>query len=813
MKLFFNKAPLIIKVLLVQLVFISTNCVVAQTSIHGSVTEDAGKPLPSANVLLLKARDSSLVKGIVANAAGVYVFNKVAAGEYLIASSFTGYKQSYTAPIKVTSANNDVNVATIQLIKGSSVLDNVTVTTKKPFLEQKIDRMIVNVKGSITSSGSTALDVLERSPGVIVNRQNNNLSMNGKDGVVIMINGKINRLPTEAVVQMLSGMSSANIERIELITTPPANYDAEGNAGFINIVMVESTDFGTNGSYSLMGGVGKGTTAQGSINLNHRKGKFNIYGDYSISRQHQEQTFSFYRKGDYHGKFIHSSSESDRDPVQLNQNARLGLDYQAGKNTVIGGLVSFYNNRWSMDAVTTQTIEVNNKLDTVLNITNEELNYWKHRSANINLVHTFKPDEKLTLNADYLYYTNSNPNTYSNAYYNGGGSKLFTTETRSGKTTPINVFVQSVDYTKKLGKKANLQVGAKSSISRFTNEISFEQMANNTWTKDPALTAKYNLKEDIVAAYASADVAPNDKLSLKLGLRYEYTTSNLGTTTQKNIVDRKYGNLFPTLFISRKINPNNSVNFAYTRRISRPTFNQLAPFLYFFDPNTFIQGNPALQPAISNTIKGDYIFKRYIFSLSYSHDANSIVRFLPKVDTVTNKQILTGANLKSVNTLTGSLSLPVTVSSWWSMQNNIMANWQQVNTSYNDVPIQLEQANYRITSTQIFKLPKDYSVELFGFYQSKNLAGYAVGKPFGTVNFGAQKKLGKGSLRFNVTNMFNTLVFRFSTDIPSQNLNTGGTLIFSQRTFSLTYSRNFGNDKLKAKRAVTGAEEERRRVE
>ncbi len=785
----------------------------SQSRIYGLVTDEAGKHLPSANVLLLNPKDSSLIKGMITNAEGAYVFNKVATGKYIIASSFSGFKQQYTSLLNITNTNSEVNAGILKLIKVSEVLDKVTVTTKKPFLEQKIDRMIVNVKNSITSAGSTALDVLERSPGVIVNRQNNNLSMNGKDGVVIMINGKINRLPTEAVVQMLAGMSSANIERIELITTPPANYDAEGNAGFINIVMVESTDFGTNGSYSVSGGVGKGTTAQGSINLNHRKGKINIYGDYSISRQHQKQLFSLYRKIDYNGHIIKTTSASDRDPIQFNQNARLGLDYQASKNTIIGGLISYYNNRWSMDAITNQNIFINDKVDTSLIVLNEEVNFWKHRSANINMVHTFKPNEKLTLNADYLYYTNSNPNNYDNAYYNGTGNKLFAIETRSSKTTPINVYVQSADYTKKVSNKVNFQAGAKSSISRFTNDISLEKLTNNAWTVDPALTARYNLKEDILAAYGSVDLAANDKTNLKLGLRYEYTTSNLGTATEKNIVDRKYGKLFPTFFLGRKINPNNSINFAYTRRISRPTFNQLAPFLYFFDPNSFIQGNPALQPAISNTIKTDYTFKRYIFSLSYSHDINTIIRFLPKVEASTNKQILTGVNLKSLNTITGSFSLPFTLNSWWNMQNNIITNWQQVNTSYNDVALRLEQANYRITTTQTFKLPKEYSVELFAFYQSSSLGGYSINKPFGTVNLGTQKKLNKGNIRFNVTNIFRTLFLQFFTEIPSQNLNSGGKLIFSQRTFSLTYSRNFGNDKLKAKRNVTGAEEERKRVE
>lgn len=284
-----------------------------------------------------------------------------------------------------------------------------------------------------------------------------------------------------------------------------------------------------------------------------------------------------------------------------------------------------------------------------------------------------------------------------------------------------------------------MELGAKASISRFTNDVIIEEFITNTWKADPELSAKHNLKEDIAAAYSSLSVSINDKINVKFGLRYEYTTSNLGTATEKNIVDRQYGKLFPTFFISRKINDNNSINFSYSRRITRPTFNQLAPFVYFLNPSTLIQGNPALQPAFSNTLKTDYTFKRYIFSVSYSHIKDAILRFQSKVDPTSNKQIVTGANLKSLHTFAGSFSLPLIINKWWTMQNNLIGTWQQSNTTYNDEPIQIHQANYRITSAQNFKLPKELSVEISGFYQSPGLSGISISKPFGVLNFGIQK--------------------------------------------------------------------------
>lgn len=255
----------------------------AQPGIHGIVVDENGKPLANANVLLLNAKDSGLIKGMVTSEKGAFSFANNTAEKLIVTSTFTGYKQVYTAPF-TRQGNADVDLGNITLSPTDKQLSTVTVVTKKPFIEQKIDRMVINVKNSITSTGSTALEILERSPGVFVDRQNNNISLSGKSGVVVMINGKINRMPMDALVQMLAGMNASNIEKIELITTPPANFDAEGNAGFINIVLVNNPTQGTNGSYSATVGYGKRATTMAGVNFNHRKEKINLSGDLSFSR-------------------------------------------------------------------------------------------------------------------------------------------------------------------------------------------------------------------------------------------------------------------------------------------------------------------------------------------------------------------------------------------------------------------------------------------------------------------------------------------------------------------------------------------------
>jgi len=372
-----------------------------------------------------------------------------------------------------------------------------------------------------------------------------------------------------------------------------------------------------------------------------------------------------------------------------------------------------------------------------------------------------------------------------------------------------------MDYNTAIGKKIDLDAGLKTSISHFTNDISYSKLQNSFWQVDSAFSGVYRLDEYIHAVFGNLNIRVDSKTNMKLGLRYEHTRSNLNSEKQKPIIDRSYGQFFPSVFLSHTLDSTSSINFSYSRRITRPTFNQLAPFLFFFDLNSYTQGNPALQPAFSNAVTTDYTYKHLIVSLSYSHVKNSISVFSAKVDPISNKEIFTGENIKSLNTASATISGSFTLKSWWSMQNNLIIAWQQAKTTYLSKSVELQNFYYRITSSQNFKLPKDYAIEVTGFFQSPNLRGRSKQLAYGALNFGAQRTLAgkKGSLRFTVTDIFNTLTTRFNDYIPEQNLNGKVRLDFVQTTFSLTYKYGFGNGKLKAKQYTTSAEEERKRVD
>lgn len=789
---------------------------ISSAQIQGTVHDVNNQPLSFANVLLLNQKDSSLVTGVSASGVGTFSITNFIPGKYLIKTSMIGYKTVVSKPFEIKTSNDHIHIAPFIVEEDTKLLGDVDIVAKKPIYEQQIDRMVVNIENSITSTGSTALEVLEKAPGVIVNRQNNTLSLGGKEGVLVMINGKESRMPVSAAIEMLSGMSSENVKKIELITTPPSKYEAEGDAGIINIVLKKDDDFGTNGTYTLGAGMGVDGKLNGSVTMNHHVEKVNLFGMYSYSYDNGSQSISMNRKYNQNGVLNETNSESLREPITEYHNYRLGMDYTITSKTIVGLLASGYVSDWEMDAMNGIYYKKDNQISSLVDQHIIESNIWNHYMGNFNLQHFFKEDEILEVNVDYLHYEDSNPSSYFIQYHDNTNKLTSIEDIDITKNTPINTFVGKLDYNRNFGKKLKLESGLKSTNTSFENDVSVANRIAGKWAFNPELTNKYNLSENVNAVYSSLNYKFNEKTSMIAGLRYEYTNTVLSTETQHGIIDRHYGKLFPTLFFSRELTKNNTLQFSYSRRITRPSFNELAPFIVFQSPDTYIAGNEKLQPSVSDIFKTDYKYKTVLFSLTYSNENNAIRRFQPSQDANKNILYLTSRNLDRITTTSIMLSFPAKMSKWWNMQNNFNGLLQNVNTDYDGKKLDISLKNFRFNMINNFTVSKGFTAEISGFYQSPSLFGIYKSKGVSSVSIGLQKKTKneKNTFSLNFSDVFKTGIYQFSANVPELNIQTSGRLDFEPRVLRFTYSHNFGSKKVKAERKrETGSEEERRRVD
>jgi len=786
----------------------------AQTKITGIVLDEQEEALSYAGIMLLNASDSLLVKGDVSTDDGSFTFKAIPPGNYLIGISLVGYNDFFSPAFEIAATEKELSLGTYRIAPNTLLLEEVEVVARRPLFEQRIDRLVVNVAQSITAAGGTALEVLERSPGIIVNRQTNSIAMSGKSGVVLMINNKINRLPVETIIQMLDGMPAANIERIEIITTPPANFDAEGNAGILSIILKKNQAEGLNGSINASVGYGAHEKYGSNINFNYRKGRVNLFGDYGYDFNHTAQVFTNYRSIVNDGMFIENDNISRRDPITQNYNGRLGLDINLSDKTVVGVLGTWGKRDWNMNAVNTVDRLVDQQLQERLIVDNQEINIWKNWLANFNLQHQFSEKSRMSLDLDYTEYDNDNPTDYVNRFFDPQGNLSNEEELRVGKKTPIGIYVGKLDYATSWGEKVSLEAGVKGTFSEFENDFSVENLLQEVWVSDDQYTAAYLLEEKIGAAYGTASWQITPKTGIKAGLRYEYTDSNLGTAEEPNIIDREYGNWFPSIFLTQELSEDKQLQVSYSRRINRPAYTDLAPFVIFFDPNTLLSGNVALQPAYTDAYRVGYRHQRWFFSLDYGYTDQAIARFQPQVDPETNQQINTPLNMDFQQNLSLSVSFPVDITEWWSMRYNLVSFWQNNQLSVNEQIVNNEGITFRGNTTQTFNLPWEINLEVTGFFMSPAAFGLIKSKPFGDIALGLQKNLGDkaGSIRINVANLLEGN-FASTANQPDINLNYRGKFAFAERRVRLTYTYNFGSNKVKAARnRQTGSSEEQGRI-
>ncbi|HMJ70302.1 MAG TPA: TonB-dependent receptor [Cyclobacteriaceae bacterium] len=783
----------------------------AQSSIKGIVT-DGEHPLPGATVLVLQAHDSVLVKGMVSSNAGQFVFDNIESGTYTIHVSMIGYARYRSNDIVLE--NQDVTLSGIHLSEETTKLGEVIIRAEKPLFEQQADRIVINVQSSVTSSGNSVLEVLQKSPGVLVNPQGSGISVNGKSGVRVMINGKVTQLPSDVVVQMLSGMSASNVDRIEIITAPSSKYDAEGNAGIIHIITKENAEYGTNGSIGLTAGYKWAETVGGNFNINHRTAKLAFYADYSFVRTHNLHTMDLEKRTSVPGFTQSVVNHSHRKNITHQHNINTGVEWRFSKNLLLDVLVTGYSRDWELNALTNDISRVSPDSTVLTEMNIHESNVWQSATASIGLQSTFNEKSELSVYVDYLYYRNKNPSFYDNiANYQPGdgfGSSMIDLD----KDTPIRTLVAKADYRFAASPSFTIETGGKGVTSALTNDVLVRTMINGEWMIDPVFTSYSNLREVIGAAYIATTWHAAGHWQINTGLRYEYTHTSIGTPQQQNLIDRKYGYLFPGLSLKRNLAKEVDLQFSYSRRITRPTYNDIAPFVFFWSPNIFSAGNTSLWPALSDAVRLEYHNRQWSANLQYNHTRKEIINlFQPENDTQSNSLIFRSQNLAYLNTLSLSNMWSFNVCPWWDIQSTITLQHQEGRTEHLTQNISLDLWSLNMNATNIIKLPKDITIEVSGFYQSKSIYGISEFLPYGSLNAGVQKKFGeKGTLKLSMDDILYTNVWRIATNRPTENLTSNIRYDWHNQYIRLTYSRNIGNDGLRSVKIKSGSTEEQRRV-
>jgi hypothetical protein len=782
-------------------------CSFGQVSIEGKIT-DGRQTLPAVTVLLLEL-DSTVVKGIITDSNGEFIFENVASRDYLISASMVGYSGYLSPPIQVRDKNTILPNITLEEV--STKLEEVIVKADKQLFDQQIDRLVINLESSVTLSGNTILEVLQKSPGVVVNKQNNSITMNGKSGVQIMINGKAMQLSLDVIVQMLDGMNASNIDKIELITAPPAKYDAEGNAGIIHIVTKKDADLGTNGSIGLTLGARWAETLGGNFNLNHRNKNLAFFLDYSILRNHNLHIMKMRRRF-LNNEFAQTVSvDSHRENVTNQQNVNTGIEWKLSANSLVNLSFTGYRRNWNLSANTNDVYHMTTDSTLTTEMKIDESNVWQSANGSFGIATKIDEKNEISLNLDYLYYRNDNPSFYSlKSFYRPDSDEV--SEIDLKKTTPIRFFIARADYQYQLSPSFVLEAGIKGITSTLDNNVWVQHGIDKVWTTDSRFTSQSTLNEQVGAGYVSAKWQAATQWQINSGLRYEYTNTTIGTPVEKNLVNRKYGYLFPNFSVKKNLDAEQDLQFSYSRRITRPTYNDIAPYVFFWGPNTFSAGNTALYPAIADAVAAGYHVKQWIISLQFSHTRNEIAALQSEIDSESNI-ISRSQNLKYLKTLGLTNSYSVTIAPWWELQSNFSGQYQIARTSHLQKNATLNLYGFSINIVNVVRLPKDFSFEISGMYQSSALSGISRFMPLGSLNAGIQKKLGERStIRLSMDDILYTNYWRIRTYSPENNLDSHLNYNWHNQFIRLTCILNLGNNKLQSVKLRSGSEEERKRI-
>ncbi|MEJ7610700.1 MAG: outer membrane beta-barrel family protein [Ferruginibacter sp.] len=810
------------------------NAQVQRGSINGNIRNAENNPLPSATIQLLGPA-KRMLKGAVSDKAGNFSFENIPEGKYSLQFSAVGFENK-TEMVEITAAKTTVEHPSVQLSVQPKSLGGVTVVSTRPLFEQKVDRMVVNVDASPSNAGATALEVLEKSPGVTVDNDGN-ISLKGKQGVIVMMDGKPTYLSPADLANVLRNLPAAALDRIEIMTNPSAKYDAAGNSGIIDIRTKKSKAKGSNGSItagntsSLYRLNGKEEILQKptvSVNYNYKKNKINFFGNlvynYGAGRRELDILSRLYREG----KQIDSLNYVVSHFRGRNNNYTLktGIDYSPDKKNTFGIVLNgfLFEGRPSGKTFTSYT-NLAGQTFSLLNSTTSNKVSFKNGSVNLNYRHVYDSTGKeISLDLDYANYKNRNRQMLSSGFFDGSGNQTSDSMYLRGYLPSfINIYSVKSDFIKPFQSGLKIEAGIKSSYVKSDNLVDYERLSRFGWVPD-SRNNHFVYEENINAAYLNANKKVG-KWDVQTGLRAENTITKGVLASGNSTVKRNYVSLFPSAFLSYPMNKKNTLTVSASRRLQRPNYQDLNPFTFFLDSLSYRKGNPYLTPQFSYNYELTHNYAgKLITTLNYTKTTDLISRIIVQEKGARGEIIgfLTTDNIAKATNIGLAVTAPVKFKKWWNANfyvnvynNHYAGTYISTETGKSEaVPLDLKFTSFTFNIANNFTLGKGWSAELSGFYRYKTIEQLSLTFPLGQINMGLAKNnllKGRGTLRLNARDPFNFQkihnITRYGTiDIDVHNR-------FDNRQYGVNFTYRFGKQQQgQSRRKVSATEDEQRRV-
>jgi len=789
---------------------------VMQHSITGSILSIEKKPLDGASISLLKYSDSTLITNTLTDTNGVYHFTAIKKGTYFIAATTVGFKKGY-AVVEINTA--DVLLQSIVLLPEEKSLKGITITSKKPPIEWKLDRTVVNVDATVTNAGLSALEVLQKTPGVSVDKDGN-INLKGKSGVQIYIDGKQTYLSEKDLSNFLRNMNAAQLSQIEIMTNPPAKYDAAGNSGIINIKTKKLKAFGYNGSLTSNFKQGYFFRHNESFNFNYRNKLFNFFVNGGYAKWRSKQKL-FLNKNfiDPITKNITSSLAQQASMFTNDDDdyLKIGVEYFATKRTTIGITIHGDRNPSTWKSFTNTNLFTSTGIPenrTIIEVENAQK--WKSISTNLSFTTKFDSSgQEITFNLDYLHYNNYSFQPLLSKYYAPTNNALKSADTLLGNLLQkITVYSTKADYTLPLKNNAKLEAGFKASFVTTDNDAKYDSLINNFPIPDAGRSNHFRYTENINAVYLNYSRPLSKKITGQFGLRLENTISNGQQLTAHSNFKRNSMQLFPTAYIQYSANENNQFVLNYGKRIDRPNYKSLNPFSEFVDRYTVQKGNPDLKAQISNNIELIHTFKNVLNTTLNFCKTTDIILDIIQQNNITQETIIRKENIASQQQIGLSLSASSKITKWWSGNINVSIRNNKFKGIVENESISVKANVFEGQFSNEFNWKKGWSAEVNGYYSGKSLWGISFIKPLCQISAGVAKQVlhEKATIKLSFNDIFNGGIYNISskystTDLKIKNFNL-------ERSATLSFTWRFHKGTLKAERnnKINSAVDEQKRV-